>query len=131
MLFRSLYQDWIFPQPVRSEVPFTLAKFWGNRRVSGWLWAEPVGRSVPSDFPEKYVGPRLKVPYLSPHAEGWPSARTLSVEHQGGLDRAGRLVEPYRGHGPRFGGGKAPWLTFQTQEMADLIALLQGIRRAQ
>ena len=29
------------------------------------------------------------------------------------------------------GGGKAPWPTFQSREMADLIALLQGIRRAQ
>jgi len=32
---------------------------------------------------------------------------------------------------PAPGGGKAPWPTFQSQEMADLVALLQGIRRAQ
>jgi len=32
---------------------------------------------------------------------------------------------------PAAGGGKAPWPTFQAQEMADLIALLQGIRRPQ
>ena len=32
---------------------------------------------------------------------------------------------------PAPGGGKAPWPTFQAQEMADLVALLQGIRRAQ
>jgi mono/diheme cytochrome c family protein len=31
---------------------------------------------------------------------------------------------------PAAGGGKAPWPTFQPQEMADLVALLQGIRRA-
>jgi mono/diheme cytochrome c family protein len=30
---------------------------------------------------------------------------------------------------PSPGGGKAPWPTFQAQEMADLMALLQGIRR--
>ena len=32
---------------------------------------------------------------------------------------------------PSPGGGKALWPTFQPQEMADLIALLQGIRRGQ
>jgi mono/diheme cytochrome c family protein len=32
---------------------------------------------------------------------------------------------------PAPGGGKAPWPTFRSQEMADLIALLQAIRRAQ
>jgi mono/diheme cytochrome c family protein len=32
---------------------------------------------------------------------------------------------------PAPGGGKAPWPTFQAQEMADLITLLQGIRRPQ
>jgi len=32
---------------------------------------------------------------------------------------------------PAAGGGKASWPTFQAQEMADLIALLQGIRRGQ
>jgi mono/diheme cytochrome c family protein len=32
---------------------------------------------------------------------------------------------------PSPAGGKAPWPTFQAQEMADLIALLQGVRRTQ
>lgn len=32
---------------------------------------------------------------------------------------------------PAPGGGKAAWPTFQAQEMADLIAVLQGIRRTQ
>lgn len=32
---------------------------------------------------------------------------------------------------PAPGGSRAPWPTFQAQEMADLVALLQGIRRAQ
>jgi len=32
---------------------------------------------------------------------------------------------------PAPGGGKSPWPTFNAQEMADLISLLQGIRRAQ
>jgi hypothetical protein len=32
---------------------------------------------------------------------------------------------------PAPGGGKASWPTFQTQEMADLMALLQGIRKGQ
>ena len=32
---------------------------------------------------------------------------------------------------PAPGGGKASWPTFQPQEIADLIALLQSIRRAQ
>ena len=32
---------------------------------------------------------------------------------------------------PAPGGGKAPWPAFKSQEMADLIVLLQGIRRAQ
>ena len=32
---------------------------------------------------------------------------------------------------PAPGGGKVPWPTFQSREMADLVALLQGIRRAQ
>ena len=30
---------------------------------------------------------------------------------------------------PAPGGGKAPWPTFQSQEMADLIALLRDVRR--
>ena len=32
---------------------------------------------------------------------------------------------------PAPGGGRAPWPTLRSQEMADLMALLQGIRRAQ
>jgi hypothetical protein len=32
---------------------------------------------------------------------------------------------------PAVGGGKAPWPTFNAQEMADLAALLGGIRRPQ